>query len=156
MYPRDAITISATIKTAGTYTILPASTTPYTLLSGTLSGTGAGGDEQGFVLGSSSIYTKGDVSQQVLMHLVYQNLPLIVVKTGNASTTFAITYVPRNRKTTYDPPLIATTSTEINIASSTSLYSGPTYQEFLFVSSVIIAILSLQLWRFLFRKRKEV
>jgi len=115
MYPRDAITLSFSTKTPGTYTLLPSSTTPYTLLSGTVSGTGAGGDEQAFILGTSSIWVKGDLMQQSTMHLVYANIPLRVVKVGNATTTFGITYVPRNRNTTPDPdPFVQATSTYIS------------------------------------------
>lgn len=142
MYPRDAITISTTTKTAGTYTIIPATTTPYTILSGTISGTGAGGDEQGFVLGSSTIYTKGDVIQQATMNLVYVNLPLRIYKTGGASTTFGVTYVPRNRRTDFDPPSEATSSIVVNTGSSTvSLVPEMTTTSYIYIILATVALL---------------
>jgi len=133
MYPRDAITVSFTTKTAGTYTLLPASTTPYTLLSGTMSGTGNGGDEQGFILGSSSIWLKGDVAQQVSMHLVYTNRALQVRKFGNASTTFGITYVPRDRRNTFDPQL-SQSSTTVTLGSSTMTTTDYSHISFISVA----------------------
>jgi len=89
-----------------------------------MSGTGAGGDEQAFVVGTSSIWLKGDVAQQLSMHLVYANTPLRVVKVGNATTTFGITFVPRNRNITPDPdPFVQATSTYIsNWQFGTSTY----------------------------------
>lgn len=98
--------------------MLPASTTPYTILSGTMSGTGAGGDEQAFILGTSSIWLKGDVAQQIFMHLVYTNTRLAVKKVGSATTTFGVTYVPRNRNTTPDPEL-ASSTVSVTVGSST-------------------------------------
>lgn len=148
MYPRDAITISFTTKTAGTYTLIPSSTTPYTILSGSMSGTGAGGDEQAFVLGTSTIWLKGDVAQQLSLHLVYVNVPLKVVKVGNASTTFGVTYVPRNRNKTNDPVLSSTT---VDI-SSTSISVLPTSQEITTIDYIYLIIVTVGLLLYIFKK----
>lgn len=157
MYPRDAITISTTTKVAGTYTLLPATTTPYTILSGTIADLSGTKSDESFLLGNNEINTSGNV-EQLTMHLVYANLDLKIRKEGNASTTFAITYVPRNRNTTLDPQreVTATSSVSTSTATSTANYTGMNFQEMLFVSCIIIGILSLSLWRFLFHKAKDI
>lgn len=140
MYPRDAITVSFSTKTAGTYTLLPASTTPYTILSGSMSGTGAGGDEQFFVLGTSSIGMKGDIAQQVSMHLVYVNTPLRIVKSGNATTTFGITYVPRNRNTSLDPEREQQSTSTVSMATGTNIVVNEQINTLSYIYAILVTV----------------
>ena len=140
MYPRDAITISFSTKTAGNYTFLPASNTPYTILSGTMSGTGAGGDEQFFILGTSSIALKGDTAQQVFLNLVYVNTPLRIVKTGSATTTFGITYVPRNRNTTLDPQTEVQATSTVSMATGTNIVVNEQINALSYIYAILVTV----------------
>ncbi len=133
MYPRDAQTISFSTKTAGTYTLIPATTTPITVLSGTIND--ASGNDQSFILGTSSILKSVSGDLNLPMHLVYTNTALRVVKTGTATSTFGVTIVYRNRNKTYDPVL-----------------NNLGYGDMLFSLCVIIGILSIIMWRLIFKK----
>jgi hypothetical protein len=208
MFPRDAITVISTQFNPATYTIINASTSPYTILEAYISdNTGA---TQSIYVGSIALYEKyGNTSYPpVSFNYTFTNQTVKFVKTNTASSTVVLVYVPRNRATTPDPEqwlysatntpvtvlnfptgfnvnnwtfatstfvtnfssstlkglnVICTsgcTSTGTSTGSSTIIvngnYNGPNYQEYLFTMCVVIGIISLALWRFIFRNPKSI
>jgi hypothetical protein len=154
MFPRDAVSISLSTKTAGTYTLVPATTTPITILDGMLNNNSSA--DQSVILGSMNIVQGNNGLIRFPAQIVYTNLPLTVIKTGAGTTTYGVTLVYRDRHNTYDPPVtdpaLNTSSTTLNFSSTTPLYNGMNLQESLFVYCVIIALLSFGVWRLIFGK----
>lgn len=115
MYPRDAINLYISTTTPGTYTILPASTTPYTILQVNQFNLGSSlqrvrfGTVRDVVISSSEIHNESNI------HTVINNQAITYVKSGLLEATVSIIYVPRNRLITPDPSLSAqSTSTTIS------------------------------------------
>ena len=71
-----------------------------------------------------------------------QNNALYITKTGADTSFYVITYVPYN----------LASSTLPSSGTSTSLTFPFTYGDFMFTSSVIIALLSVIMWRLIFKK----
>jgi len=136
MYPRDAISLYVSTTTAGTWSVLPASTTPYTLLYS---------DIYTAVAGESRVLVGTNVINRVALagahmerdaNYVFTNQAVNFSKLGTGTSTASIIYVPRNRQQTPDPVkeyatstnFVATSTTILNwqFSTSTNILNWPT------------------------------
>lgn len=138
MLPTDAVTITGTIT--GNTTVLLKATSTNTILKirGQQSGTAS---QSEIYCGATAVainYGK-DYSEQTLNYVCIDK-PITIHKTGNDLHFYSVSIVPRNRNTEHDP------------VSENVL----TFQEAMFIYCIILAILSISMWRFIFPKASEL
>ena len=131
MFPYDAISVYRELLGPTTYLAVP-TTTISTVLNVRMQQSGTA-SETSVKCGTTTIalnYAKDFA--EVNSHTLCKNKAIYFSKTGNDSSFLVMTYVP------------------YNVASSTSI--GPSYGDFMFTASVIIALLSIIMWRLIFKK----
>ena len=119
MYPRDAITIISSTSTAGTYTMLPASTTPYTILYAYMYNDVLG--TQRVIVGGTPLVQINNQYQEYdhELHYVFTNKAVQFIKSQSGTTTAEIIYVPRDRNNVFDIASEFSTSSTVSFGSTT-------------------------------------
>lgn len=129
MFPSNATTFIVSTTTAGTYDLLPASSTPLTVLSLILSNSGI--NDQMIKFGTKEVLFTTDADiRKFDTNYSLSNATVTLVKAGTAHTFVSMTYIP--------------TSQFNNVRLN--------YQESLFISMVFLFFVSLAVWGFVFRK----